>query len=206
MLFTVQVDQVGYNPPAFKQKVLLNHVSALWKSQKVHVLDIFHFKIYKSKTMTGEVSFEMAEALDLKRAIWKKRIEGLSVSEISGQVGLDEKHVVNLLNEAYAERQEQLDDLVAREKLMDLERLDELMRQYFKVAKMDHVIVEMMQEGIAINGLCFDRPAKAALVFLQIIEKKAKILGYEPETKKGVKPLDQGWVQKRSAEVKALLN
>lgn len=157
--------------------------------------------------MTGEISLEMAEALDLKRAIWKKRVEdGLTVSQISDKTGIEEKDITDMLNEEYSKRQEQLDDLVAREKLMDLERLDQLLGQYFRVAKMDYVVVERITEKGAINETDFDRPAKAALVFLQIIEKKGKILGYEPETKKGAKPLDEGWIQKRSQEVKALLN
>lgn len=156
--------------------------------------------------MTGEISLEMAEALDLKRAIWRKRMEHKSVSEISNETGLEEKDIIRMLEDEYSKRQTELDELVAREKVADLERMDILMGQYFKVATMDHIALQAISNGEPVTELCFDRPAKAALVYLQFLEKKAAILGYRPDNKKGAKPIDQGWYDKRKSEVKALLN
>jgi len=160
----------------------------------------------QAQTMTGEISLEMAQALDLKRAIWRKRIQGLSVSEIADSIGIEEKHVSKMLDEEWARRQAQLDDIVAREKMMDLERIDEIMRAYFQVAKVEGVRVEKIVKGELVEGWDPDVPVKAAAIFLKIIELKSRMLGYEPDPRKTAKPIDQGWLSKRAQEVKALLN
>jgi hypothetical protein len=156
--------------------------------------------------MNGEISFEMAQALDLKRAIWKKRIQGVSVSEIADSTGIEEKHVSKMLDEEYAKRQQELDDMVAHEKIMDLERLDELIFSFFRIAKIDGVKIEKMVKGELVESWDADVPVKAAAIFLKIIELKSRILGYDPDPRKPAKPIDQGWIAKRSQEVKALLN
>jgi hypothetical protein len=113
------------------------------------------------------------DSIKLGRRIWQMALAGNNRDQIAERL----KIPLELLDETLYQYRIRLGLSIDHYRLLDNERLDRLLVRWLPVALNGPITIQKIKAGEIFSESDFDRPLEAAKYVLQILDKRAKILG-----------------------------
>lgn len=129
------------------------------------------------KRLIEQKHLNMEQVVTFEYEAWRLRTMGYRVYEIAEKMRTSESQVNLWLKDSLAAIQRSTKGLVELDKELELSRTEELIKHYFPLALMSHVMIERMRNGEPVPVEDFDQPQHATWIIIELIKMRCKIKG-----------------------------
>lgn len=127
----------------------------------------------------AEVPLEVIQVGTEAKAIWDLKVAGNSVFEIANQTNKSPSEINEICNTCYIALKSDLTRMAEIGMMVDLERIDGLLKPWLKAASMPDWMVTMIIDGTPVDIRDADRALTALMGAIRLLELRAKLMNYQ---------------------------
>ena len=135
-------------------------------------------EVLHGSTAGHDLDLETLKLSDQVFNVWKLRLGGCSVMDISQQLSIPPQEVIAMIDACHAAQRVDSSRMAEIGIQLDLDRIDLMLKSWLPIATTPEIVIERVQRGDTVEEIDIDRPLKALVAVCGLLNARAKMLNY----------------------------
>jgi hypothetical protein len=135
-------------------------------------------EVLHGSTAGHDLDLEALKLSDQVFNVWKLRLGGHSVMDISQQLSIPPQEVIAMIDACHAAQRVDSSRMAEIGIQLDLDRIDLMLKSWLPIATTPEIVIEKIQRGDTVEEIDIDRPLKALFAVCDLLKTRAKIQNY----------------------------